>query len=34
MWRAWIGFNFSHSLGVLLVAVLALWAGFRTKKRM
>src|SRR5215472_7515298 len=23
MWRAWIGFNFSHSLGVLL------WAGFR-----
>jgi len=31
MWRAWIGFNFSHSLGVLLVAVLALWAGFRTK---
>ena len=31
MWRAWIGFNFSHSLGVLLVAVLALWVGFRTK---
>jgi hypothetical protein len=31
MWRAWIGFNFSHSLGLLLVAVLALWAGFRTK---
>jgi hypothetical protein len=29
MWRAWIGFNFSHSLGVLLVAVLALWAGSR-----
>ena len=29
MWRAWIGFNFSHSLGVLLVAGLALWAGFR-----
>jgi hypothetical protein len=29
MWRAWIGFNFSHSLGVLLVAALALWAGFR-----
>jgi hypothetical protein len=24
MWRAWIGFNFSHSLGVLLVAGLAL----------
>jgi len=31
MWRAWIGFNFSHSLGVLLVAALALWAGFRVK---
>jgi len=31
MWRAWIGFNFSHSLGVLLVAGLALWAGFRIK---
>ena len=31
MWRAWIGFNFSHSLGVLLVAWLALWAGFRIK---
>jgi len=29
MWRAWIGFNFSHSLGVLLWAGLALWAGFR-----
>ena len=29
MWRAWIGFNFSHSLGVLLVAGLALWARFR-----
>jgi hypothetical protein len=29
MWRAWIGFNFSHSLGLLLVAGLALWAGFR-----
>jgi hypothetical protein len=29
MWRAWMGFNFSHSLGVLLVAGLALWAGFR-----
>jgi len=29
MWRAWIGFNFSHSLGVLMVAGLALWAGFR-----
>jgi hypothetical protein len=31
MWRAWIGFNFSHSLGLLLVAALALWAGFRIK---
>lgn len=29
MWRAWIGFNFSHSLGVLLFATLAIWAGFR-----
>ena len=29
MWRAWIGFNFSHSLGVLLVAVLAFWAASR-----
>jgi len=28
-WRAWVGFNFSHSLGVLLVAGLALWAGSR-----
>src|SRR5499425_1046170 len=31
MWRAWIGFNFSHSLGLLLLAALALWAGFRIK---
>ena len=31
MWRAWIGFNFSHGLGLLLVAALALWAGFRIK---
>jgi hypothetical protein len=29
MWRAWIGFNFSHSLGLLMVSGLALWAGFR-----
>src|SRR5262249_11241052 len=29
MWRAWIGFNFSHSLGVLLLAALAVWAGSR-----
>ena len=27
MWRAWIGFNFSHSLGVLLLATIAIWAG-------
>ena len=31
MWRAWIGFNFSHSLGVLLVGTLGMWAGFRIK---
>ncbi len=31
MWRAWIGFNFSHSLGVLLVGTLAVWAGSRIK---
>src|SRR5262250_2744135 len=31
MWRAWIGFNFSHSLGVMLVGALGLWAGFRIK---
>jgi len=29
MWRAWIGFNFSHSLGLLLFAGLAFWAGSR-----
>ncbi len=29
MWRAWIGFNFSHSLGVLLFGALAVWAGSR-----
>ena len=29
MWRAWIGFNFSHSLGVLLVGALGVWAGSR-----
>jgi hypothetical protein len=29
MWRTWIGFNFSHSLGVLLFAALAVWAGAR-----
>jgi hypothetical protein len=31
MWRAWIGFNFSHSLGLLLFAALSIWAGFRVK---
>jgi len=31
MWRAWIGFNFSHSLGVLLFAALAIWAGVRIR---
>ena len=30
MWRAWIGFNFSHSLGVLMLAAVAVWAGSRT----
>jgi|SRR5579863_540659 len=29
MWRAWIGFNFTHSLGLLLFGALAVWAGFR-----
>ena len=29
MWRAWIGFNFSHSLGLLILATLAIWAGLR-----
>jgi hypothetical protein len=31
MWRAWVGFNFSHSLGVLLVGVLGVWAGCRIR---
>ena len=31
MWRAWIGFNFSHSLGVFLVGVIGIWAGCRIK---
>ena len=29
MWRAWVGFNFSHSLGLLIVAALAFWAASR-----
>ena len=33
MWRAWIGFNFSHSLGLLMLAALAIWAGFRIEAR-
>src|SRR5215471_12015498 len=31
MWRAWIVFNFSHSLGLLLVGALGIWAGSRIK---
>lgn len=29
MWQAWVGFNFSHSLGLLLFAALAIGAGAR-----
>ena len=32
MWRVWIGFNFSHSPGVLLFAGLAFWTGSRFDK--
>jgi hypothetical protein len=32
MWRAWIGFNFSHSLGLLLFGALAIWAGCRVNR--
>jgi len=32
MWRAWIGFNFSHSLGVLLVGALGMWAGAQARR--
>jgi hypothetical protein len=31
MWRAWVGFNFSHSMGVFLLGALGVWAGCRTK---
>lgn len=31
MWRAWIGFNFSHSLGLLVVSALGIFAGCRIK---
>ena len=27
MWQAWVGFNFSHSLGVLLFGALAITTG-------
>jgi hypothetical protein len=27
MWQAWVGFNFSHSLGVVLLGVLCITAG-------
>jgi hypothetical protein len=32
MWRAWVGFNFSHSLGVLLFGALAVWLGSRINR--
>lgn len=28
MWRAWVGFNFSHSIGVVLFGAVCLGAGF------
>ena len=28
MWRAWVGFNFSHSIGVVLFGMLCIGAGF------
>jgi hypothetical protein len=31
MWRAWVGFNFSHSLGILIVGALGVWAGARSR---
>jgi hypothetical protein len=27
MWRAWVGFNFSHSLGAVLFGMLCIGAG-------
>jgi hypothetical protein len=27
MWRAWVGFNFSHSLGAVLFGGWCIWAG-------
>jgi hypothetical protein len=29
MWRAWIGFNFSHGVGLLMLGAFAIWAGYR-----
>lgn len=28
MWRAWVGFNFSHSLGAVLFGAVCIGAGF------
>jgi hypothetical protein len=28
MWRAWVGFNFSHSIGVVLFGTLCMGTGF------
>lgn len=30
MWRVWVGLNLTHSLGLLLLAALGIWAGART----
>jgi hypothetical protein len=27
MWRAWVGFNFSHSLGVVVFGLVCIYAG-------
>lgn len=32
VWRAWVGFNFSHSLGLLLFAAVAIGAGARVER--
>lgn len=29
MWRVWVGLNLTHSLGLLLLAAVAVWAGAR-----
>ena len=29
MWSAWVGFNFTHSLGLLLFGAMAIWTGIR-----